>query len=142
MKPTMDVADMVLIAQEMELAYRKYVDSADLLTALEEAPGQFANAISGQRQMAHACAVIAQKAKALCGFSWLVEVEFAPGGSRWTYSAPHDSLVVGDLVSVTAAPRWLPTIATVVAVDTTLPDHLDPAKGVKPIRAKVQVVDL
>lgn len=64
----LSTTDMILVAQEMEKAYQQYRDSAMRLSEMEEFPGQFANAISGQRQMAHWCAEVSRKAKALRGF--------------------------------------------------------------------------
>jgi hypothetical protein len=64
---TMTTSDFIIIAQEMSAAFRKYAESADNLTAMEEFPGQFANAISGQRQMAHECSLIARKAREAAG---------------------------------------------------------------------------
>lgn len=57
-------SDMILIAQEMAAAARKYAESADRLTAMAEHPGQFTNAINGQHEMARACADIARRAGA------------------------------------------------------------------------------
>lgn len=68
-QPTLSSSDMILVAQEMEVAFRRYSESAANLSAMEETPGQFANAISGQRQMADWCAEVARKANALKGFS-------------------------------------------------------------------------
>jgi hypothetical protein len=67
--------DMILIAQEMRAAFRKYAESAENLSAMEPLPGQFANAISGQRQMADWCAEVAQRAAVLSGIKDLEDAD-------------------------------------------------------------------